>query len=83
MENSRVKNAYKYVLPAMLSHICFSLFSIVDGVFIGNSIGTNALGAIGLVMPFVNAIVAIMMLINVGSATIFAVQVGKEDTENT
>lgn len=67
----------------MLSHICFSLFSIVDGVFIGNSIGTNALGAIGLVMPFVNAIVAIMMLINVGSATIFAVQVGKEDTENT
>ena len=43
MENSRVKNAYKYVLPAMLSHICFSLFSFVDGVFIGNSIGTNAL----------------------------------------
>ena len=82
MENARAKNVWKYVLPAMLSHVCFSLFSIVDGVFVGNGIGTNALGAIGLVMPFVNAISAIMMLINVGGATIFAVQVGKKDTES-
>lgn len=80
MSNSRMGNVWKYVLPAMLSHVCFSLFSIVDGVFVGNGVGTNALGAIGLVMPFVNAICALMMLINVGGATIFAVQVGKKDT---
>lgn len=82
MSSSRIKNVLKYVLPAMLSHVCFSLFSIVDGIFVGNGVGTNALGAIGLVMPFVNAIIAIMMLFNVGGATIFAVQVGKEDTKS-
>ena len=49
--------------------------SIVDGAFVGNGIATNALGAIGLVMPFVNAIIALMMLINVGGATIFAIQI--------
>ena len=76
-------SVWKYVLPAMLSHVCFSLFSIVDGVFVGNGVGTNALGAIGLVMPFVNAICALMMLINVGGATIFAIQVGKKDTAST
>ena len=81
MSNSRAKNVWKYVLPAMLSHVCFSLFSIVDGVFVGNGVGTNALGAIGLVMPFVNAVCALMMLINVGGATIFAVQIGKGDTD--
>lgn len=55
--------------------------SIVDGAFVGNGIATNALGAIGLVMPFVNAIIALMMLINVGGATIFAIQIGKGDTD--
>lgn len=82
MGNSRATNVWKYVLPAMLSHVCFSLFSIVDGVFVGNGVGPNALGAIGLVMPFVNAIIALIMLINVGGATIFAVQIGKGDTES-
>jgi len=65
----------------MLSHVCFSLFSIVDGVFVGNGVGTNALGAVGLVMPFVNAIIALITLINVGGATIFAIQIGKGDTD--
>ena len=81
MSNSRAKNVWKYVLPAMLSHVCFSLFSIVDGVFVGNGVGTNALGAVGLVMPFVNAIIALITLINVGGATIFAIQIGKGDTD--
>ena len=66
-------NVWKYVLPAMLSHVCFSLFSIVDGVFVGNGVGTNAIGTIGLVIPFVNAICAIMMLINVGVSAIFSI----------
>ena len=81
MLNPKAKQVWQYVLPAMLSHVCFSLFSIVDGVFVGNGVGTNALGAIGLVMPFVNAISALMMLINVGGATIFAIQIGKGDTD--
>lgn len=43
---SNNKNIIKYVVPTMLSSVCFFLFTIVDGVFIGHGVGTNGLGAI-------------------------------------
>lgn len=81
MFSVRAKNVQKYVIPAILSQICFSLFSVIDGIFVGNGVGINALGAMNIVMPFVMAVCAIMMLINIGSVTIFAISIGKGDTD--
>ena len=81
MSNSRLKTVGQYVIPSILSQVCFSLFAVIDGIFVGRGIGPNALGAIGLVMPFVNAVGALMALINIGGVTIFAIQLGKKDIE--
>lgn len=75
----RTRKVIQYVVPTILSGVCFFLFTVVDAIFVGRGIGTNALGAMNLIGPFVMAVGAINMLINIGGVTIFAVRVGKGD----
>lgn len=82
MSNLRTKKMIKYVLPTMLSNVCFFLFTVVDGIFVGRGVGTNGLGAVNLVLPFTMIVAALFMLINIGGVTIFAVCLGRGDVEN-
>ena len=63
-------------MPAILSNICFFLFTITDAVFIGRGVGTNALGAMNLINPFILVMGAVNMLISVGGVAIYAVRIG-------
>ncbi len=53
MNQSRAKTILKYVLPTVLSQCAFFLFAIIDGIFVGHGVGTDALGAVNLAQPFV------------------------------
>ena len=81
MSHVGMKNVVKYVVPAILSNICFFLFTIIDAVFIGQGVDTNALGAINLINPFILLINAANMLICIGGVAIYAVRIGKGDVE--
>lgn len=78
----RMKKVIKYVVPTMLSGICFFLFSVIDGIFVGQGIGTNALGAVNIAFPFIMVIGAVSMMLNIGGVTIFAISIGKGDTKD-
>lgn len=69
------------MVPTMLSNVCFFLFTVVDGIFVGRGVGTNGLGAVNLVLPFTMIVAALFMLINIGGVTIFAVDLGRGDKE--
>lgn len=79
LKMSQSKKIIKYVVPTMLSSVCFFLFTIVDGVFIGHGVGTDGLGAINLVMPFVMIVNAVFMLTTIGGVTITAIRLGRGD----
>lgn len=77
MSESKAKTVAKYVVPTILSNVCFFLFTVVDGIFVGQGVGTDGLGAVNLVVPFTMIVAAIFMLINVGGVTIVAVSLGR------
>lgn len=81
MLSQRAKNVWKYVFPAMLSNVCFFLFSVVDGIFVGQGIGSNALGAVNIVYPIVMVVGALLMLATIGGVTITAIRLGRGDEE--
>lgn len=70
----------KYVVPTMLSSVCFFLFTIIDGVFIGKGVGIEGVGATNLVLPFVMVVNALFMLTTIGGVTITAIRLGRGDT---
>lgn len=75
------KNLKKYILPAMLSNASFFILTIVDGMFVGNGVGTDALGAVSIAMPYVMIVGAISVLFSIGGVAVAAVRLGRGDTE--
>ena len=77
--NPRIKTLLKYIVPTVLSQCAFFLFLIIDGIFVGNGVGTDALGAVNLALPFVMVVGAVFMLTTIGGVTITAIRIGRKD----
>ncbi|UWP59851.1 MATE family efflux transporter [Ruminococcus gauvreauii] len=73
------KQLKKYIIPAIVSNIAFFILTIVDGMFVGNGVGTDALGAINMAMPFVMLAGALSALFAVGGVAVAAIRFGRGD----
>lgn len=81
METARKKVIFQNVGPAILSNACVFLFSVVDGIFVGNGAGSQALGAVNLALPFVLLAQALNAMASIGGVTITAIRFGRDDKE--
>lgn len=79
MDGTRSKNLIKYVVPSVLGSCCFFLYIIIDGIFVGRGVGTDALGAINLTMPFIMITFALITLMTMGGITVVAIRFGRGD----
>lgn len=73
------ENLKKYIIPAMLANVSFFILTIIDGMFVGNGVGTDALGAVNLALPFVMVMAAFSVLFNIGGITVTAIRLGRGD----
>lgn len=81
MRESRAKKLVRYVVPTVLSNLSICLFTVVDGIFVGRGVGTVALGAVNLALPFVLVVLALDMLATIGGVTVTAIRLGRGDKE--
>lgn len=79
--NEQRKNLKKYIIPSMVSNAAFFLLTIVDGIFVGNGIGTDALGAVNVAYPYVMIVGALAALFATGGVAVAAVRLGRGDNE--
>ncbi|WP_418965619.1 MATE family efflux transporter, partial [Cetobacterium sp.] len=76
LNDNLFKLIFKYGVPSILTMWIFSLYTIVDGIFIGKFLGPKSLAAVNIVMPYVNFSFAIGIMVAVGSSTMIAIQLG-------
>lgn len=81
MKNARNKKLLKYVLPTVLSSVSYFLFTIVDGIFVGQGIGEDALGAVNILYPFIMVANAFNMMLTIGGITVAAIRFGRGDKD--
>ncbi len=81
MQNTRTKTLCKYIFPAILTNVCIFLFTIIDGIFVGQGVGQDALGAVNIAMPFVMIATALNMLTSIGGVTVTAIRLGRNDKQ--
>lgn len=67
----------RYMIPQMVGLVINSTYFIVDGIFVGRRLGTDALAAVGVSVPIVEVMIAISMLIAAGSGVMIASSYGK------
>ena len=73
----------RYSLPAIAAMVVFSLYNIIDSIFIGHGVGPLAISGLAITFPLMNLIIAFSTLVGIGGATISSIYLGQKDTEKT
>lgn len=87
MNNSLNKNynawkLLKFAFPSIIMMVFFSMYTIIDGLFVSNFVGTTALGAINIVYPVIALGLGISIMIASGGSALIAKKMGeKKDDE--
>ncbi len=68
-----IKVFFQYVIPSVLSFALSGIYTIVDGFFVGNSIGDAGLSAINIAYPIVAVIQALGTGIGMGGAIYYSI----------
>ena len=71
----------KFALPSMVSMAVTSLYTVADGIFVGNFVGADALAAVNLVMPLIMISFALAEMVAVGSSVQIAIHLGAKREE--
>lgn len=79
--NTKTKSLFGYIFPALGGLFVTYLYNVVDGIFVGQGVGSAALGAVNIGMPFITFLVAIAAMFPMGGATVVAIRMGRGDKE--
>lgn len=88
MENQNVyerpvtlKNILKFAIPTIAMTVFMSFYTMVDGLFVSNLIGTNALSAINLTAPIIQLVTAISTMLATGGSAVIMKKMGGQKTQ--
>ena len=78
---SMEKSFFKYIIPAIVSTMLGGLYIVVDGFFVGNSMGDTGLTAINLVYPIGTLLMAAAVMLGMGGSVIMSTYLGQNDID--
>ncbi len=88
MENQNVylkpvtlKNILKFAVPTIAMTVFMSFYTMVDGLFVSNLIGTNALSAINLTAHIIQLVTAISTMFATGGSAVIMKKMGEQKSE--
>lgn len=73
------KQFTKNLLPSVSAMWVYSIYTIIDGIFVGKGVGANALGAVNIAMPFINLIFASSIFFATGASTLCSISLGEKN----
>ncbi|MCI8307892.1 MAG: MATE family efflux transporter [Lachnospiraceae bacterium] len=75
-------NILKFAVPTIAMTVFMSFYTMVDGLFVSNLIGTDALSAINLTAPIIQLVTAISTMLATGGSAVIMKKMGqKKDKE--
>lgn len=71
----------QYAIPAIVAMTASSVYNIVDGIFIGQGVGKEAIMGLALTGPVMSLTAAFGAMVGVGASTLMSVRLGQKDYE--
>ena len=75
------KRLLRFTIPSIIMMICTSVYSIVDGLFVSNYVGTTPFAALNLMMPLLMGISTVGFMIGTGGSALVAIKLGEGERE--
>lgn len=69
----------QYAIPAIVAMAASSVYNIIDGIFIGQGVGAEAIMGLALTGPLMSLTAAFGAMVGVGAATLMSVELGQKD----
>ncbi len=76
-DNITFKALLVFTIPTMLMVLIQSSYSMIDGIFISNVLGDNALSSLTLISPYFNVYMAIATMFSAGGSAIVMKKMGE------
>ena len=70
-----------YAIPAIVAMAASSVYNIIDGIFIGQGVGAEAIMGLALTAPVMSLTAAFGAMVGVGASTLMSVKLGQRDYE--
>lgn len=71
----------KMLMPTLLGMLCMSAMTVIDGVFIGHGVGSDALAAVNIFSPFWLLMTAIGMMLGIGCSVVSSIHLSQDNVK--
>ena len=79
-KKSYIKSKFlNYVLPSVAAMWVYTIYTMVDGIFVARGVGKEALAAVNISMPLINVAFALGILFAVGASTKASIYKGQNN----
>lgn len=76
-ENFTTRKLLKFAMPTILMMVFISIYSVVDGIFVGTFVGYQGLAAVNIIFPLVMAIGSLGLMFGAGGSAEVAKKLGQ------
>ncbi len=77
------KELLKYMGPGIIGLLFNSIYIVVDGIFVANMLGPDALAAVTVVVPVVEVLIALSLMISIGGGVYIAIHRGLKNLKTS
>ncbi len=70
---------WDYSLPAVVGMLTMSLYNVIDRIFIGQGVGTEAIAGLAITFPVMNIATALGVLVGAGASAKVSISLGASD----
>lgn len=71
----------KFSIPSIIAMSVTGTQALIDGIFLGRFVGTNALASVNIAQPFMSLIIGISLIIAIGAVSLIGRSLGEGDTQ--
>lgn len=75
------KEFFKYAIPSALAMFISSLYTVIDGIFVGQGVGDSALAAVNIVLPFTVMLFGLASMFAIGGGALVSKNIGAKNIE--
>lgn len=72
-----------FVVPSVICMLISGLQSVIDGIFVSNFIGANAMTSINMAVPFMQLILGVGFIVGIGSQSFIGLSLGAKDIKKS
>ncbi len=76
-----VPTFFSYAIPSIFGMLSITTATLVDGIFLGNYVGSEALAAVNLSVPVMTLLYALVFTMAVGGSVTFGKFIGEKDID--